>query len=57
MAAELVYPGILARVPDNKDHHLLPADRGKQIWIREYLTPLHCDSFVTSLDGLKPPTF
>ena len=23
----------MTRVPGNKDHHLLSADRGKQIWI------------------------
>ena len=40
-------------VPSNKDHHLLSANRGKQIQIRDYLTPLLFDSFVASLGGLK----
>ena len=53
VAARLMCPTIKTGVPNNKDCHLFDTDRGQQIWIREYLTPLHSDSFVASLGWLN----
>ena len=44
--AELVCPAITTEIPDNRHCHLLGADRGKEIWPWEYLTPLHSDIYV-----------
>ena len=40
-------------VPDNKDHHVFGADKGNQIWIGEYPSPLCHDSFMASLGWLE----
>ena len=52
-ATELLCPVLMTGIPGNKDHHLLSADRGKQMQMGDYLTPLLCDSFAASLGGLE----
>ena len=39
-ATKLLCPALMTRVPGNKDHHFLSANRGKQMWIGDYLIPL-----------------